>query len=91
MTYKRVDANQRLIVAALRQAGATVQHLHMVGHGCPDVLCGISGRNVLLEIKHGHGRLTKDEREWHECWRGEVYVVYTVDDALKAIGVLEAS
>lgn len=32
----RVDANQSEVVAAFRAAGATVQHLHMVGGGCPD-------------------------------------------------------
>lgn len=32
----RVDANQSEVVAALRAVGATVQHLHMVGGGCPD-------------------------------------------------------
>ena len=87
MTYRRVDTNQRLIVAALRAAGATVQHLHMVGQGCPDVLCGFGGRNFVIEIKGDHGRMTRDEIEWHECWRGDVCVVHTVDEALRAIGV----
>jgi DNA-binding NarL/FixJ family response regulator len=36
----KVDANQTEITAALRQMGATVQHIHTVGKGCPDLLVG---------------------------------------------------
>ena len=46
---KSVDANQPEIVAALRAAGATVQHLHEVGQGCPDILAGFRGRNYLID------------------------------------------
>ena len=49
----RVDANQPVIVAALRAIGATVQHLHAVGQGCPDILVGYDGVNFLMEIKDG--------------------------------------
>ncbi len=38
-------------LAHLRQAMAEVEHLHMVGKGCPDILVGYKGKNVLLEIK----------------------------------------
>ena len=48
---KRVDMNQPEIVADLRGIGATVQHLHMVGKGCPDILVGFRGNNWLFEIK----------------------------------------
>jgi hypothetical protein len=47
----KVDANQREVVAALRGAGATVQLLHAVGEGCPDLLVGYRGGNYLLEVK----------------------------------------
>ena len=76
-------------VKALRAAGATVQHLHTVGHGCPDILVGIRGcENYLLEIKDGakppsKRRLTKDEARWHRRWRGQVDVVKDVDEALR--------
>lgn len=49
----RVDNNQQVIVAALRQHGCTVQHLHVIGKGCPDLLIGVNGANFLLEIKDG--------------------------------------
>jgi hypothetical protein len=88
---KRVDANQALIVQALRQAGAVVQLLHEVGRGCPDVLVGFRGANYLLELKDGTKppsarRLTVAEVKWHETWRGQVAVVSSVAEALRAIG-----
>lgn len=84
---KRVDANQPEIVAALRQIGATVQHLHEVGKGCPDILVGFRGNNLLMEIKTKRGKLNQSESCWHDKWRGQVTTVHSVDDAL---GLLEA-
>jgi hypothetical protein len=88
-----VDRNQSEIVSALRQAGVTVQPLHRVGEGCPDLLCGFRGRNVLLEVKDGElppsrRGLTPDQVGWHGGWKGSVAVVTCVGDALRA--VLEA-
>lgn len=82
----RTDANQTEIVAALRQVGATVQLLHTVGHGCPDLLVGFRGQNYLFEIKTAKGKMTGDEPEWHLAWRGNVHIVRSVDAALAAIG-----
>lgn len=87
MSPKRVDANQTEIVQALRACGCSVQILSAVGKGCPDLLVGYAGRNVLLEVKDGSKRpsarkLTPDEQAWHEAWRGEAYVVSDVEDAL---------
>jgi len=84
-TY-RVDANQPAIVAALRDIGATVQHLHMVGDGCPDILVGYKGRTYVMEIKATpKSRLTDDERAWHEDWRGTVFVVTSPEQAVEIV------
>lgn len=78
---KRVDKNQPDIVAALRKCGATVQHLHAVGDGCPDLLVGYGGVNLLVEVKRDlKSLLTDDQRQWHGTWRGQVTVLFTVDD-----------
>ena len=53
MVFKKVDSNQTRVVKALRELGATVQHLHAVGKGCPDIVVGYKNRNYLLEIKDG--------------------------------------
>ena len=87
---KKVDANQKIIVAAFRQMGATVLHLHMVGKGCPDVVIGFNRKNYLVEIKDGDKppsarKLTPDEVEFHNTWRGQVAVVESVADAVDFI------
>lgn len=50
-TAAKIDANQPMIVKALRAFGATVQTLAAVGKGCPDLLVGYKGKNFLLEVK----------------------------------------
>jgi len=87
MRAAKVDGNQKSIVAALRAAGATVQHLHKVGEGCPNILAGFRSENYILEIKQESGKVNKLQKEWHDNWRGHVFVVRSVDEALDAIGV----
>lgn len=87
---KRVDANQASIVAAFRAHGASVQHLHAVGKGCPDILVGYRGVNYLVEIKDGdkppsQRRLTNDEETWHSAWRGQVGIVYDISGVIQII------
>ncbi len=89
---KRVDDNQAEIVEALRQVGCSVQHLHEVGRGCPDILVGFRGINYLFEIKDGskipsRQKLTPDEEKWHQLWKGRVITVNSADNAFKAIGL----
>ncbi|NJM13322.1 MAG: hypothetical protein HC889_16920 [Synechococcaceae cyanobacterium SM1_2_3] len=84
----KVDKNQAEIVAALRAMGATVQPLHAVGRGCPDLLAGWRGKNVLIEIKDGSApqsdrTLTPAQVEWHGGWKGQVAIAETVSDALE--------
>lgn len=91
MRAAAVDANQPEIVAALRGVGATVQLLHKVGKGCPDLAVGWRGWNYFLEVKDGTKPpsarvLTDDQVEWHGGWKGQVAVVKSVDEALQAIG-----
>lgn len=87
----RVDANQRAIVAALRQIGATVQSLADIGHGCPDLLVGYRSRTWLLEVKDGaklksKRTLTADEEAWISAWKGApVFVVESVEQAVETV------
>ena len=87
----RVDANQKALVATLRRLGCSVQHIHTVGQGCPDILVGWRGENYLFEIKDDAKppsacRLTADEAIWHDAWRGSVDVIYNFNDALQCMG-----
>ena len=90
MRAARVDANQPEVVAALRQMGCSVQPLHTVGKGCPDLLVGFRGVNVLIEVKDGskppsERKLTPDQVEWHREWNGQVAVAESVDDAIRIV------
>ena len=89
----RVDRNQAEIVAALRAAGATVQPLHAVGQGCPDLLVGFRGFNLLVEVKDGakslsRRSLTDRQTAWHGGWKGTVAVVEDAPAALAVLGLI---
>jgi hypothetical protein len=81
--FGRVDSNQNEIVKALEQIGCTVQSLTIVGGGCPDLLVGYHGDNLLLELKGPDGRVRQSQRDWQERWRGNVAMVASVDAALR--------
>lgn len=82
---------------ALRDAGATVEILAAQGKGCPDLVAGfwqadIPPMNFFMEVKDptkpkADQCLTPDQVKWHAAWKGQVAVVYTVEDALRVIGV----
>lgn len=70
--------------------GVSVQHLHQIGGGCPDLVIGHRGINVLVEIKDGDKppskrKLTGDEVLWHDQWKGWKAIVETVDDCIKLV------
>lgn len=86
----KIDDNQREIVNALREYGATVIHLHAVGKGCPDILVGYRNQNYLMEIKDGNKpqsaqRLTPDQEVFFSTFQGEAHVVNSVDAALSIL------
>ena len=88
--FAKIDDNQRKIVAALREIGASVQSLASIGKGCPDIIVGFRGKNILMEIKRddlppSKQRLTADETAWHDAWRGSVTIVKNADEAIQAM------
>ncbi len=88
----RKDANQTEIAEALRRAGASVEFLHRLGGGIPDLLVGISGRNYILEVKacapsKAESHLTPDQKRWFASWRGQKAIVTSAAGALKAVGL----
>ncbi len=87
-TRARVDKNQPEIVAAFRKLGYSVLHLHQIGKGCPDLLVAKDGVSTLVEVKDGDKppsarKLTPDEREFHDTWRGNIVIINSVDEVLK--------
>lgn len=86
VVFKKADSNQAQIVKELRRLGMEVEHLHTVGKGCPDILVGYKGKNVLLEIKRDDkAKLNPDQVLWHRSWKGQVAVVTNVIDAIKVV------
>lgn len=83
---RRVDKNQRQIVAELRQAGCSVTDTHTLGAGFPDLVVGWGGLTWLFECKTDTGTLTEDERTWFDEWRGQAAVIRSAEDALRAMG-----
>jgi hypothetical protein len=97
----KVDANHGEIVKALRDAGCGVLDLSKVGNGTPDLLvhaptfpaCRMP---VLLEIKDGKKppsarELTPAQIKFHAEWKGWIFVVTSVDEALAALGIKQAA
>ena len=89
----RVDANQAEIVAALRNAGASVWPI-----GLPvDLMVGLGGKTMLIEVKTLTGkrspkpaRHTKLQIDFMASWRGgPVATVTDVEGALRAVGLMK--
>ena len=82
----RVDANQAEIVSALRDIGCSVLDLSRVGEGVPDLLVWSHKVGlVLLEVKIDKGKLTLEQRDFHQRW--PVYVVRSIHEAFAVVGV----
>lgn len=80
----RADLNESQIVDALRAVGATVYRI-----GEPvDLLVGYHNRAWLMEVKSEGGKLRPAQEQCIRTWRGgPVVVVFSVADALQAIGI----
>jgi hypothetical protein len=83
----KVDSNQNPIVKGLREIFGPdcVFDLSAVGRGCPDLMVGVRGRTLLMEIKTDKGELTTDQKIFHRIWDGHVAVVRSLEEALEVI------
>lgn len=91
----RTDANHADVMRALRAVGCSVQDLSAVGQGCPDLLIGVSTRNIAMEVKDGakgpsRRKLTPAQVDWHGGWRGQACVVSSADEALAIVAAIRA-
>lgn len=89
MKAARIDANQPVIVEALRKAGVSVQSTAGIGKGFPDLVCAKGNQVWIIEIKTATGKLTPDQIEFIAAWRGVVHIARSVDDALRIVGVIK--
>ena len=86
----RTDANQTLLVRALRKMGVSVLILSGMGEGCPDLCCGFRGRTYIFEVKDpsqppSKRKLTEDEKAFHLAWNGQVDVIETAEQAMEVM------
>ncbi len=93
----KVDRNHQEIVKALRAVGASVQSLAAIGKGCPDLLVGYRGRNILIEVKDGdrppsERKLTEHQLDWITYWNGApVAIVTNVTEVLNLLRINDGS
>lgn len=88
----RADSNQREIVEAFRKLGCSVKVVSQL-KGFADLLVARNFRTMVVEVKDGSKppsarKLTKDEQEFRESWKGIYVVVESVDDAIQAVRLL---
>ena len=90
MTFaKKVDKNQASVVKALRDYGADVHLLHMVGAGIPDLLVAYEGQTILMEVKDGPDKkFTPDQIKFIAGWKGGH--LYRVNSSEEALDVLKS-
>lgn len=93
---RRKDRNHPAIVGAFVGMGCTVEVHEPSTTGAPDLIVGVAGINLLIEVKpdvkaKDKRELRDTQREWHEGWRGQVAVVRTVDDVVTLVNRVRGS
>jgi len=85
----RADNNQEEIVRTLRAVGVTVHITSQVGSGFPDLVCGMFGKNYLIEVKNpeAKGKLRASQEIFRDKWKGKVHIVTNKEEALRIFGV----
>lgn len=86
MRARKIDANQKDIVNELRARGYSVAITSSLGKGFPDLVIA-KGKTVLVELKDGkkppsQRKLTPDEKEFIDRWKGEIIVANSIEDIL---------
>ena len=88
---KKVDKNQASVVKALRDYGADVFLLHMVGGGIPDLMVCFNDQTILIEVKDGEDKkLTPQQITLFACWKGgPLHRVNSVQEAIEVLKLYE--
>jgi hypothetical protein len=89
------DGNEKTIVDALRELGASVVRMDTP---C-DLLVGYRGKNYLIEVKlplgprggSAHSQLNDVQEDFDATWRGQFDVVRSSDEAIELVTSLTVS
>lgn len=88
--HRKRDGNHAELVSQLLGVGYSVLDTADLGHGAPDLVVGANGINLLLEIKNpeqppSKRKLTPDEQDFRDSWRGQYAVVETLEDVIRIV------
>ena len=81
---KTRDSNEGDIIKVFELAGASVEKIDTP---C-DLIIGFLGRSYLVEIKTEKGTLTPKQKSFIRNWKGDYYIVRTIEQALELINNL---
>ena len=89
MRARKVDENQAEIMAALRKVGASVYVIEEP----VDLLVGFRRRTIAMEVKNPKKswKLTPQQEVFFRDFKGEAYIVESVDQAILALNRKVAS
>lgn len=82
----KVDNNHGEIRDGLRDRGFVVSDFSHIGGGFPDLGVFLERETILLEVKTPKGKPTKAQKRFHALWKGRLYVVRSLVEALAVIG-----
>lgn len=88
---RRKDSSHAEVVQAFRMCGCSVEVHEPSTAGAPDLIVGVFGVNLLVEVKPSEGakaatQLRDNQRDWHARWRGRApVVVRTTDDVMALV------
>lgn len=79
------DANHVEIAGYFRELGCSVADTSDAGGGFPDLVVGVTGVNLLVEVKTDTGRLKTTQEHFIEIWRGQYCIVRTRADVIELV------
>ena len=85
MKHGRRDANHQEIKDAFTALGCSVADTADVGNGFPDLVVGIAGVTMLVEVKTKYGIHTPEQERFFSEWRGSHYTVRSRDQAIDLV------
>jgi hypothetical protein len=92
--YARQDTNHSDIRSAFERLGCSVVDLSPLGNGCPDLLIGLGGLCIVVEIKDGSKppsarKLTKDEERFRMNWTGSYKIVENLEGVTETVALMQ--
>lgn len=85
MKHGRRDANHQELKDVFTALGCSVADTADVGNGFPDLVVGIAGANLLVEVKTISGEHTPDQVRFYGEWRGNHYTVRSPNQVIELV------